>query len=110
MKYAMPTSISRAVIVALYRGIRRGQQRVRSRGHPEPGGRLAGRRERRVRAAAMHGIELGHGAVDLEMENIRPVVVAGEVVPKLHLDAEVEVAFGIENALLRAHGSGDDAA
>jgi acyl-[acyl-carrier-protein]-phospholipid O-acyltransferase/long-chain-fatty-acid--[acyl-carrier-protein] ligase len=37
--------------------------------------------ERRIRAIAMHGIELGRGAIDLQMENIRPVVVAGEVVP-----------------------------
>ena len=34
----------------------------------------------------------------------------GEVVPQLHLDAELDVALGVEDALLHAHRARDDAA
>jgi len=44
------------------------------------------------------------------MENIRPVVVSGKVVPQLHLDAELEIALRVEDAFFRAERSGDDAA
>ena len=58
----------------------------------------------------MDVIKLRRGAVDVQLENVRPIVVAGEIVPQLHLDAEIEIAVGIEDAFLGAHRAGDDAA
>src|SRR5215510_15866743 len=46
------------------------------------------------RIAAVHRIEFRRRAVDLQVEDIRPVIVAGEVVPQLHLNADLEVAVG----------------
>jgi hypothetical protein len=46
----------------------------------------------------------------VHLENIGAIVVAGEVVPQLGQDPELEIAVGIENALLGAHRAGDDAA
>src|SRR5262245_62462464 len=62
------------------------------------------------RVATMHRIELRRRAVDLQMENVGPIIVAGEVVPQLHLDADLEVAVGIEDALFCGHRASDDAA
>src|SRR6476660_4900606 len=58
----------------------------------------------------MHGIELWRRAIDLQMENIGPIVMSGKIMPKLHRNAKVEVAFGIENAFLHTHRTGDDPA
>ena len=67
-------------------------------------------RSRQRLGRAVHAIELRRGAVHVQLENIRPVVVAGEVVPQLHLDAELQVAVGIEDRLLGTKRTGDDAA
>src|SRR5262245_30828292 len=59
---------------------------------------------------AMHRIKPRGRTIDVQVENIGPVVMAREVVPQLHLNADLEVAIGIEDALLSAHRSRNDAA
>ena len=66
-----------------------------------------GRRERR--RIVVHAVKLRRRAIDVHLENVRPVVVAGKVMPELHLDGEIEIALGVENAFLRSHRPGDDA-
>jgi len=61
-------------------------------------------------ARPVNRVDARRAAVDLQLENVRPVVVAGEVVPQLGEHAQLELAIRIENALLGAHGPGDDAA
>ncbi len=56
----------------------------------------------------VHAVKLRRGAIDMHLENVRPVVVAGKVVAQLHLNAEVEIAFGVEDAFLGAHRPRDD--
>src|SRR5262249_55734829 len=81
-----------AVVIVVVRG-GAGKQRAR---------RLAELRGRRLadRVGAMHRVELRRRAVDLQVENVWPVIVAGKVVPQLHLDADLEIAVGIEDAFL----------
>src|SRR2546421_9799563 len=61
-------------------------------------------------AGAMHRIELWRRAIDLQMKNIGPIVMSGKIMPELRRDAEVEVAFRIENAFLAAHRTSNDPA
>src|SRR3954468_4541688 len=64
--------------------------------------RLACGDKRRI-AFVVHAVELRRGAIDLQMENVRSIVVASEIVAQLHLHADLEVAVGVENALFGAH-------
>jgi len=56
------------------------------RRHPDLCCRGACRRKRQI-LAVVHGIELGRRAIDLQVENVGPIIVPGKVVPQLHLDA-----------------------
>src|SRR5689334_10572368 len=58
----------------------------------------------------VHRVDVRRRAVDVQLENVRPIIVAGEIVPQLHQDAELEIAFGVEDSFLRAHGPRQDAA
>ena len=58
----------------------------------------------------MHVIELWCRAVDMKLENVGAVVVAGEVVPQFHLDGEFQIAIGVNNSFFRPHRPGDDSA
>jgi len=58
----------------------------------------------------MDRIELRRSAIDLEVEYVRPIVVAGKVVPELHLNAKLEIALGIEDAFLATQGAGNNPA
>ena len=49
--------------------------------------------ERGILFAAMHRVKLRCSAIDLKMENVGPVVMAGEIVPQLHGDPELEIAL-----------------
>src|SRR5947209_5697566 len=66
-------------------------------------------RERRIRLV-VHRIEPRRRAVDLQVKNVRPIVMAGEIMTQLHLHAELEIALRIEDALLGAHRPRQDAA
>ena len=52
--------------------------------------------------ARLHGVDLRQAAVDLHVEDIGSVVVTGEIVAQLHLNATFNIAVGIQDALLRA--------
>src|SRR5262245_31472012 len=78
--------------------VRRSQQAGRLR--ERAGDRLA---PRQPTVAAVHGVEMRRRAVDMQLENVGPVVVAGEVMPELGQDAEIEVAVGVKNPLFGAH-------
>ena len=68
------------------------------------------RGERGILFAAMPGVKLRCSAIDLKMENVGPIVMAGEIVPQLHGDPELEIALRIKDAFLGSHRSGDDPA
>ncbi len=67
-------------------------------------------RQGRMLLNPVDGIELRGGAVNVQMKNVRPVVVSSKIVSQLHLNSEVKITFGIENALFRSHRAGDDPA
>jgi hypothetical protein len=48
--------------------------------------------------------------VHAHLEDVGPVVVAREIVAELHLDSDLEVEIGIDDALAGAEGPGEDAA
>jgi len=51
----------------------------------------------------MDVIELGRRAIDMKLENIGAIVMAGEVVPKFHLNSEFKIAIGVKNPFFRSH-------
>src|SRR3954469_23500958 len=58
------------------------------------------RQRRRVRGRqhavlAVHRIKVRRRPVHVKLENVRPIVMAGEVVAQLRQDAELEIALGI---------------
>ena len=57
------------------------------------GGQLFRRGRRERRRIVVHAVKLRRRAVDVQLENVRPVVMAGKVVPQLHLDRDFTV-FG----------------
>ena len=68
------------------------------------------RLKRRVPLASMNRVKVRSAPINVELKNVRPVVMAGEVMPQLHCNSELEIALGIENAFLRSHWPGKDPA
>lgn len=58
----------------------------------------------------MHRVKLGRCTIDVKVKNVGPVVVPCKIVPELHLNAKIEIAFRIEDAFIRSHRPGNDAA
>src|SRR5262245_11926228 len=58
----------------------------------------------------MYRIKLRRCTVDVEMENVGPIVMTRKIVAKLHLNTEIEVALRIKDPFFRSHRTGDDAA
>src|SRR5262245_58417414 len=82
--------------------LRKGQALPRLRRERYPWFRMS------ARLLAMHRVKLRCRSIDVELKDVRPIVVAGEVVPQLHRNRHLEVAIGIENAFLGTHRSRDD--
>src|SRR3979409_2126570 len=85
-------------------------RRVRDRRRHSGQLRLRGSLERGVVARAVDGIDARCAAVDMDLENVGAVVMTGKVVAQLGEDAELEIALGVQNSLLRAHRAGKDTA
>ena len=63
-------------------------------------GSHAARRSRPRLRCRLRRKDLRWDPIHFQMEDVRAVVVTGEVVPQLHAGADLQVAFGVENALL----------
>src|SRR6266850_3932401 len=85
-------------------------RRVRDRRRHAGQLRLRGSLERGVVARAVDGIDARCAAVDVDLENVGAVVMTGKVVAQLGEHSELEIAFGVQNSLLRAHRAGQDTA
>src|SRR6185503_9813471 len=64
------------------------------------GGQLRGLRCAKRGRIVVHTVELRRRAVDVHLENVGAVVVPGEIMTKLHLDRQIEIALGVENTFL----------
>src|SRR5262245_60006156 len=58
---------------------------------------IIGRGERIDAILTVHRVEMRRPAIHVQLKNIRPVVVAGEIMPQLGEDAELEIAVGVQN-------------
>src|SRR5258708_12222036 len=69
---------------------------------PEGGGWLGVRQPAGV-VGAVHVIELRCRAVDMQLENVRPVVMTREVVPELHLNPKPHISIRLKSPFPLPH-------
>ncbi|MGH6670869.1 MAG: hypothetical protein ACRECV_02700 [Xanthobacteraceae bacterium] len=55
-------------------------------------------------------VDVRSPAIDLQLKKVGAVVMTREVMTQLHVDAELQIALGVEDSLFRSHRTGYDPA